>query len=57
MTYGKFITIKYITINTGEERDMYLGSQNIMVWQASNTIYLTRIIFNSLLPEYQNNLF
>lgn len=48
-----FISIK----DTGEERDMCLKSENIIVTTSGNVDYLIENTFNSLLLDYQNNLF
>ena len=43
--------------DTGEERDMCLKSENIIATTSGNVDYLIESIFNSLLLDYQNNLF
>lgn len=48
-----FISIK----DTGEERDMCLKSENIIATTSGSVDYLIQSIFNSLLLDYQNNLF
>ena len=54
------MTVKLVFISlkdTGEEKDMCLKSEDIMVIAGSNLNYLNKTISNSPLSEYQSNLF